>query len=97
MCLNGESISLQWWVHLPSTASIPAQVKLGNFDAHMAIPNVSARFIYVFVPPKTFLCADQPRRLYPVTAVPTSSVHFTHVFILAGLLLAQANLANFTP
>ena len=95
--LNGEFISLQWCAHLPSTVSFPAQAKLGTFDVHMAISNVSTRFIYVFVPPKTFLCADQPRRLYPVTAVPTSSVHFTHVFNLVGLLSAQANLTNFTP
>ena len=94
---NGEFISLQWCAHLPSTVSFPAQAKLGTFDVHMAISNVSTRFIYVFVPPKTFLCADQSYRLYPVTAVPTSSVHFTHVFILAGLLPAQANLAHFTP
>ena len=95
--LNGEFISLQWCVHLPSTCFFPAQAKLGTFDVHMAISNVSTRFIYVFVPPKKFLCADQSYRLYPVTAVPTSSVHFTHVFILVGLLSAQANLTSFTP
>ena len=94
----------QWRVHFPSMVRpfafngfFPAQAKLGTFDVHMAISNVSTRFIYVFVPPKTFLCADQSYRLYPVTAVPTSSVHFTHVFILVGLLSAQANLTSFTP
>ena len=130
LCRNGRPQSLvvhfthicaleKLFLHRPSSGTLPG-IGGSPFSAH---------FTHVFVPPKTFRCAGQPRRLYPATAVPncssvhftrfcsgknfsctgqarqlypagavpTSSIHSTHVFLLAGLVSAQAELVNLTP